>query len=149
MITTAYFLNKQCNGWLHKICCLSRTQTSSCWVTTSDNILTRKYLIQRIRTCLNKWILMPNLTLVQCTKNKRHYPWRMEKLLQHSDCYGILQLINCKLKSTTDVQIINFTASTKRTVLATTGFTYDLLWLLSSALIPHKIFREKLWQGKI
>ena len=60
-ITTAHFLNKQCIGWFHKISYLSRTQTSSCWVTTSDNILTRKYWIPRIRTWWNQSTLIPNL----------------------------------------------------------------------------------------
>ena len=51
--------------------------------------------------------------------------------------------------SITQVQLTDFTASTKRKVLATTASIFDPLGLLSQAGIAYKIFLQKLWQDKL
>jgi len=47
------------------------------------------------------------------------------------------------------MQTTNFTESTKRKVLAITASIFDLLELLSPAVIAYKIFLQKLWQDKL
>jgi len=47
------------------------------------------------------------------------------------------------------VQTTNSTASTKRKVLAITASIIDPPGLLSPAVIPYKIFLQKLWQDKL
>jgi len=51
--------------------------------------------------------------------------------------------------NTTQVQQTNFTASTKRKVLATTASIFDPHGLLSPAVIAYKIFLQKVWQDKL
>ena len=48
-----------------------------------------------------------------------------------------------------EVQITDYTVSTKRKVLAKTASIFDPLGLLSPAVIAYKIFLQKLWQDKL
>jgi len=51
--------------------------------------------------------------------------------------------------NTTQVQLTDSTASTKRRVLATTASIFDPLGLLSPAVITYKMFLQKLWQDNL
>jgi hypothetical protein len=51
--------------------------------------------------------------------------------------------------SLTQMQTTDFTASTKRKVLAIIASIFDPLGLLSPAVIAYKIFLQKLWQEKL
>ena len=51
--------------------------------------------------------------------------------------------------NTTQMQLTDSTASTKRSVLATTASIFVPLGMLSPAVIANKIFLQKLWQEKL
>ena len=78
---------------------------------------------------------------------------RVFKEISSTTTLGLLRnptIDNFQVKNnTTQVQPTNFTASTKRKVLATTESIFDPLGLLSPAVIAYKIFLQKLWQDKL